>query len=158
MSALLTTAALSVYSLAYYCSMHCQCIALLTTEAPVSSFAYYCSLPVSRVVHNFFHVGDNVISWRENMATLQLFTVGGSGGMLPQGNFANFRCSEAHSGAFWGIQRSTRSFLRRGSSSKSSLLADCYWNTGNHLHGLGSIYTIALLYPSIHRRRKQILS
>ena len=30
----------------------------------------------------------------ENMATMQLFTLGGSGGHAPQGNFDNFRCSE----------------------------------------------------------------
>ena len=43
------------------------------------------------------------------------------------------------------VQRSTQSFLRRGSSPKASLLAELYWNTGNHLHPLGSIYTIGLL-------------
>ena len=31
----------------------------------------------------------------ENMATLQSFTLGD----VPPGNFGNFRCSEAHSGA-----------------------------------------------------------
>ena len=35
-----------------------------------------------------------------NMAALELFTLGGSGGMLPPGNFDDFRCSEVHSGAF----------------------------------------------------------
>ena len=38
-------------------------------------------------------------------------------GHVPAGNFGDFRCSEVHSGAFWGIQRNTKSFLRRDSSS-----------------------------------------
>ena len=36
----------------------------------------------------------------ENMATLEPFTLERSGGMLPQGNFCDFRCSGVHSGAF----------------------------------------------------------
>ena len=37
----------------------------------------------------------------ENMAALQLFTLGGSAwGHAPPGNFDDFKCSEAHSVAF----------------------------------------------------------
>ena len=36
----------------------------------------------------------------ENMAAMQSFTLGGSGGLAPTGDFGNYRCSEAHSGAF----------------------------------------------------------
>ena len=33
----------------------------------------------------------------ENMAALQPFTLGGSGALLPQGNFGDFRHSKVHS-------------------------------------------------------------
>ena len=46
--------------------------------------------------------------------------LGGQGACSPR-KFGNFRCSKPHSGAFWDIQRSTQSFLRRDSS---SLLAE----------------------------------
>ena len=58
-----------------------------------------------------------------NMAALQLFTVGGSGGMLPQKILmilGFLRCILVHSEAY----REAQSFMRRGSSSKSSLLAE----------------------------------
>ena len=57
---------------------------------------------------------------------------------LPQGNFGNFKCSEAHSGAFWGIQWSTQSFLRRSHHHNHCLLS--YWNTGNHTIGLSGAF------------------
>ena len=56
----------------------------------------------------------------ENMAALQLFTVGESGGMLPQENLINsgvLRCILVHS------EKHTE-LLERGSSSKEPLLAE----------------------------------
>ena len=45
---------------------------------------------------------DSVSSLAEvkNMVALQLFTLGGSGGMLPQEILVILGCSGAHSGAF----------------------------------------------------------
>ena len=72
----------------------------------------------------------------ENMAALRSVHCRGSGGMLPQEILIIL-------GVLRCILGSTQSFLRRGLSSKSSLLADLdmhgYWNTENHLHRLGSI-------------------
>ena len=68
--------------------------------------------------------GGNVIRWSSKHDCPEVIHPRGVWGYAPPGNFDEFRCSEAHSGALWGIQRSTQSFLRRGSSSKSSLLAE----------------------------------
>ena len=86
----------------------------------------------------------------ENIAALHLLILGGGWRHAPPDDFS---CSEAHSGAFWSIQRSTRSFLRRGSSSKSSLLAELleHWKPSPLL----KIYTIGLI---IYTRRKQTSS
>ena len=56
----------------------------------------------------------NVISWSGDRDRPTVVHCRGVWGHAPPGKFENFRCSEAHSGAFWRIQRSARSFLRRG--------------------------------------------
>ena len=62
----------------------------------------------------FFYLGGAMsLAEVENMAALQFLTLGESGAMLPQEILAIY----VFRGAFWGIQRSTESFLRRGSSS-----------------------------------------
>ena len=78
-----------------------------------------------------------------NMAALQLFTLGASG---PRKVLANLVHSEAYREAH------AQSFLRRGSSSNSSLPAELleHWKLSR------SIYTIGLLPMPVHRRRKQI--
>ena len=68
--------------------------------------------------------GGNVISWSREHGHPASIHSRGFWGHAPPGNFGNFRCSEVHSGAFWGIQKSIQSFLRRVSSSWSSLLAE----------------------------------
>ena len=69
---------------------------------------------VCTCIHNAFHTrkcnvraylnfsiwGAKLLAEVENMAVLQFLTLGGSGGNTPPGNFGNFICSEAHSGAF----------------------------------------------------------
>ena len=91
----------------------------------------------------------------ENMATLQLFTVGGPGGMLPQkilGILGVLRCILVHSEAYREAHRVSQEEAHH--HNHHCLLS--YWNTGNHLHQLGSIYTIGLLPMPIHRHRNQI--
>ena len=73
----------------------------------------------------------------ENMAAMQLFTLGGSGSVLPR-NFGDFRCSEVHSEAHREPHRA--SWEETHHHNHHCLLS--YWNTGNHLHCLGSILMI----------------
>ena len=49
-----------------------------------------------RAVHNFFHLGGNVIS---EHGYPEVIHPRGVLGHAPPGNFDDFRCSEAHSGA-----------------------------------------------------------
>ena len=57
-----------------------------------------------RALHNFFYLGDNVISWsRENGCPAVLHSRG-VWGVLPQEIFAILSVLEAHSGAFWGTE------------------------------------------------------
>ena len=63
----------------------------------------------------FYLGGKLILAEVENVAVLKAFTLEvWGGGHVSPGNFGRFRCSEAHSGAFWGIQWSTHSVLRRG--------------------------------------------
>ena len=61
--------------------------------------------------------GGNVISWSREHGRSAVVHYRGVWGHAPPGNFADFRCSEVHSGAFWSTQRNTQTLLRRGSSS-----------------------------------------
>ena len=57
---------------------------------------------VCRAVLKLFFLsgeGAKLLPEVENMAALQSFTLGGSGGDDPPGNFGNFRCSEVDSRA-----------------------------------------------------------
>ena len=108
----------------------------------------------NRAVHNFSIWGGNVISWSREHGCPAVVHFRGVWGHAPPGNFDNFRCSEVLTGAFWGMQRSTQTFLRKGSSSKSSLLAELLeqWKPSplarNYIHYYLCLY--------IGARRKQI--
>ena len=94
----------------YALQKHCLAIYLLRNDDEKKSNTY------STVPYITFCIwGSMSLNEVENMAPLQLFTLGGGGGgggwvhASPE-NFGDFRCSVVHSGAFWGIQRNTQSF------------------------------------------------
>ena len=90
---------------------------------------------LTRAIHNFFHLeGQCQLAEVENILMIL--------GVL--------RRILVHSEAYREAQTAT------WEKAHHRLLG--YWNTGNHLHRLGNIYTIGLLSMPIHRRRKQIWS
>ena len=79
-----------------------------------------------RAVHNLFHLGGNVITWsREHNCSAAVHSRG-VWGHAPPGYFGDFRCSDGHN--------------------HHCLLS--YWNTGNHLHRLGTILYLCLLHTT----------
>ena len=64
-----------------------------------------------RAVHNFFHLGGTMsLAEVENMVALQLFTLGGSGGMFPQEILVILgllRCILVHSEAYREAHRAS---------------------------------------------------
>ena len=119
--------------------MEMKLLVLISNSQPWllhSSFFYAC-----RAVHNFFHLGGNVISWSRVNGYPVAIHSSGVWGHVPSGNFGETRCSEVHSEAYREARKA--SWEESHHHNHHCLLS--YWNTGNHLHWLGSILQIYYL-------------